>query len=113
MLPRLEYDGRAVKSLDQLRSHLIAREFDYSKHALERAAFRNISEREIREAGDGCTVIEDYLDDHYGPSALLLGFTASGRPIHIVVSLADTPRVKIVTLYEPDEELWIDYATRR
>ena len=102
-----------MKSLDQLRSHLSAREFDYSKHALERASAKNISEREIREAGEKCTVIEDYLDDYYGPSALLLGFTVAGRPVHIVVSLADTPRVKIITLYEPDEERWLDYATRR
>jgi hypothetical protein len=44
---------------------------------------------------------------------LLLGFTKTGRPLHIQVSLADTGRVKIITIYEPDETGWINYSKRR
>ena len=102
-----------MKTIDQLRSHLIAGEFDYSEHAFRRAVVRNISDREIREAAPNCTVIEEYPDDKYGPSMLLLGFTASGRPLHIQLSLADTPRVRIITLYEPDDEHWEGNVTRR
>ena len=35
------------------------------------------------------------------------------RPIHIQVSLADTEFVKIITVYEPNEDEWIDYSKRR
>lgn len=40
---------------------------------------RNISEQEVREAGATAELIEDYPDDKYAPSALLLGFSAAGR----------------------------------
>jgi len=44
---------------------------------------------------------------------LLLGFTETGCPLHIQVLPADTEFVKIITLYEPDEDEWIDYSKRR
>ena len=43
----------------------------------------------------------------------VLGFTETGRPLHIQVSFADTEFVKIITLYEPGEDEWIDYSKRR
>ena len=46
-----------------------------------RAVERNISEQEIRAAGATAEVIENYPDDKYSPSALLLGFTAAGRAL--------------------------------
>jgi len=52
--------------------------FDFSRHAFRRAVERNISAAEIREAGTNAEVVEDYPDDKYSPSALLLGFTAAG-----------------------------------
>lgn len=58
-------------------------------------------------------IIEEYPEDRYSPSCLLLGFTQAGRPLHIQVSLADTDLVKIITLYEPSVEEWINYSQRR
>ena len=58
-------------------------------------------------------IIEDYPDDKYSPSCLLLRFTRAGRPLHMQVSPADTDLVKIVTLYEPDGGEWVDYSVRR
>ena len=74
---------------------------------------RNISEMEIRQAGANAKIIEDYPDDKYSPSCLLLGFTEGVRPLHIQVSYMDSDLVKIITLYEPDEDEWIDFAQRR
>ena len=74
---------------------------------------RNISEQEIREAGAQAEIIEDYPEDKYSPSALLLGFTAAGRPLHFQVSFAETDLTKIITIYEPDPSEWFDYRTRR
>ena len=78
-----------------------------------RAVERNISEDEIKEAGAGAVVVEEYPDDKYGPSILTLGFTMKGRPLHLHVSVADAPRVRIVTLYEPDSDEWWRHTQRR
>ena len=88
-------------------------EFDFTRHAFKRTIERNISEPEIREAGEKAEGIECYPDDKYSPSCLLLGFTKSGRPLHIQASYADTELVKIITIYEPDETEWTDNYSRR
>ncbi|MCP5102032.1 MAG: DUF4258 domain-containing protein [bacterium] len=102
-----------MKTLDDVRMQLAEGAFDFSRHAFKRAVERNISELEVREAGKYAKVIEDYPDDKYFPSCLLLGFTATGRPLHIQVSLAEAVPVRIITLYEPDEIEWINYSKRR
>ena len=71
------------------------------------------SASKIRQAGANAEIIEDYPDDKYSPSCLLLGFTEEERPLHIQVSYMDSDLVKIITLYEPDEDEWIDFAQRR
>ena len=65
------------------------------------------------QAGVTAEIIEEYPLDRYGPSCLLLGFTETGRPLHIVASAADGPEVKVITLYEPDPQAWADFRTRR
>ena len=87
--------------------------FDFTEHAAERAVVRNIGEREIQEAGSQAVTIEEYPDDKYGPTRLLLGFTAARRPVHIQVADSPSPTVRIVTLYEPDPAEWEDYQRRR
>lgn len=71
-----------MKTLTQIQRQLVAGQFEFSRHAFHRAVERNIGEQEIREAGANAEVIENYPDDKYSPSALLLGFTAAGRPLH-------------------------------
>jgi Domain of unknown function (DUF4258) len=102
-----------MKTLEQVRDQLAAGEFEFSRHALKRIVERNIGELDIRQAGQQATMIEDYPDDKYSPSCLLLGFTHTGRPLHIQVSLAEAERVTIITLYEPDPRSWINYSQRR
>ena len=102
-----------MKTLEMLCQQLSQGEFELSRHAFRRAVERNISETEIRQAGANAEIIEDYPDDKYSPSCLLLGFTEEERPLHIQVSYIDSDLVKIITLYEPDEDEWIDFAQRR
>lgn len=96
-----------------IQKKLFSGQFDFSRHAFKRAIERNISESEIREAGMNARIIENYFDDKYAPSCLLLGFTKNSRPLHIQVSLLDTDILKIITIYEPKEEEWMDYCKRR
>ncbi len=102
-----------MKTLNQIRDQLSVGEFNFSRHALKRVVERNISETEIKQIGMNANRIAEYPDDKYSPSCLLLGYTQTGRPLHIQVSRADTDLVKIITLYEPDTAEWINYSQRR
>ena len=101
------------KTIDEVRRQLSDAEFDLNLHVLRRLVQRDVTEQEIRQAGATGVVIEDYPDDKYSPSCLLLGFTYEGKPLHIHVSLADTTLVRVITVYEPDPSDWIDFSTRR
>ncbi|WKZ48623.1 MAG: DUF4258 domain-containing protein [Anaerolineales bacterium] len=102
-----------MKSLEQIRRQLVAGEFEFSRHALRRAVERNISESEIRDVAKSAELIEDYPQDKYSPSCLIFGLTKENRPLHIQVSYTDTEMVRIITLYEPDPEEWINNRERR
>jgi hypothetical protein len=102
-----------MKTLEEIRRQLASGEFEFSRHAFRRSVERNISEQEIRESGASAELIEDYPDDKYAPSALLLGFSAAGRALHFQVSFDDTVLTKIVTIYEPDPNEWMEHRKRR
>lgn len=85
-----------------------------SRHALDKSIIRDISISEIEEAIENRSeVVENYPDDKYGPSCLILGFTGTGRPIHVQCSYATRSPIKIITVYEPDPDLWIDRRVRK
>ena len=102
-----------MKTLEQIRVQLLLGEFDLTRHARIRVVERNISRSDIGQSGADSVIIEEYLEDKYSPSCLLLGFTRDGRPLHIQVSLADTELVRVITVYEPDPQLWHNYSVRR
>jgi len=56
-------------------------------------------------------VIEEYPDDEPCPSALILGFI-SHAAYHVVVAFC-TDHLRVITIYTPEDEKWIDYRTRR
>ena len=58
--------------------------------------------------------IEDYPDDYPFPSGLFFGWHEA-NPLHVVAALEETsPRVYIITAYEPDvEHFENDFRTRR
>ena len=99
--------------INQLRSKIAAKQLEFSKHALDQSILRGITVQELREAIADGEVIEDYLQDKFGPSCLVFGMTKSRRPIHIHCSYPSRKVVKIITLYQPDPEQWIDYIVRR
>jgi hypothetical protein len=46
-------------------------------------------------------------------SADCLWMATDNRPLHIQCSDPSRPLTKIVTLYEPDEDLWLNYKVRK
>lgn len=79
----------------EIRQEFARDAFEFSKHAADQALLRNILVSEVREAAQTAEIVEDYPDDKYGPSCLLLGFTRAGRPLHIQCSYPSRPLLKI------------------
>jgi Domain of unknown function (DUF4258) len=99
--------------IDEIREKIEAGQFEFSKHAVDQSIIRRISVKETQELFADAEVIEDYPENKYGPSCLILGKTREGRPLHIQCSYPSRPLIKIITLYEPDPDLWIDFKIRR
>ncbi len=100
--------------LEGIRDKILHRQYEFSKHAVDQSIVRQISVAELEQAiSDRPEVIEDYPDDKYGPSCLILGFTTAGRPLHLQCSYPSRPVIKIITLYEPDPALWDNFRIRK
>jgi len=100
--------------VEEIQSKIPQRQYEFSRHAVDQSIIREISIVEMEEAILGRSeLVEDYPEDKYGPSCLILGFTKTGRPLHIQCSYPSRPLIKIITLYEPDQDLWVDFRIRK
>ncbi len=99
--------------ISELREKFSNDEFEFSKHAVDQSIIREISVQEIRSAVSVGEIIEDYPDDKYSPSCLIFGMTDNKRPIHIQCSYPARSIIKVITVYEPDPERWIDFKIRK
>jgi hypothetical protein len=100
-------------NLEEIRQRLADGHYALSDHALTRLVERNIRQETIRQAGVNAELIEDYPHDKYAPSCLLLGFASDGSALRLHVSRAESAAVKIITLYVPDPDIWINFRTRK
>ncbi len=85
----------------------------FSQHALDQMLRRKITFAEVRESVRAGEVIEEYPQDKYGPSCLVLGWTGTGRALHVQCTYPSRPLVKVITLYEPDPNVWVNFRERR
>jgi hypothetical protein len=100
--------------LEDIRGKIRRRQYEFSKHAVDQTIVRDIRVAEVEEAVSGQSeIIEDYPEDKYGPSCLILGFTKAGRALHVQCSYPGRPLIKIITLYEPAPDLWADFRVRK
>ncbi len=100
--------------LEEIQAKILRREYEFSKHAVDQSIVRDISIAEVEGAiSGGIEMVEDCPDDKYGPSCLILGFTKTGRPLHLQCSYPSRPVIKVVTLYEPDPDVWVDFRIRK
>jgi len=97
----------------EIRRKVAEDQFEFSKHAVDQSILRQIRVKEIKEAIANGRVIEDYPDDKYGASCLILGWTQTQRPIHIQCSYPNRELIKIITLYEPNPKRWNNDFTQR
>lgn len=85
--------------------------FIISNHARIRMFQRNISTEDITSVIAYGEIIEDYPDDEPCKAALLLGFTKQ-RPCHVVIAQCED-HVRVITVYIPEKDKWVDYRIRR
>ena len=100
--------------LEEIRRKILRRQYEFSRHAVDQSIIRDIAVGELEEAiSNRSEVIEDYPDDKYGPSCLILGYTKAGRPLHLQCSYPSRSLIKIITVYEPDPDLWRNLRVRK
>jgi len=98
-------DHNKLKELFSKNSFII------SNHARIRMFQRNISTDDIRHIMAYGKIIEDYPDDEPCPASLLLGFTIE-RPCHVVIAQCED-HARVITVYIPEKDKWIDNRIRR
>ncbi|MEG4146325.1 DUF4258 domain-containing protein [Microcoleus sp. Pol12B5] len=98
--------------IEKIRVKIFKNDFELSPHAVNQSIVPRIRVQELREAIMTGEVIEEYPDDKYCPSCLIFGLTIANRPLHVQWSYPSPPLVKIITLYEPDPKIWIDFNLR-
>jgi hypothetical protein len=77
----------------------------FRKHAVQRMFQRSIAVEDVRAVlAKGNTII-DYPDNQPYPSRLMLGWRGT-RPIHVVAADTEDGETILITVYEPDPELW-------
>ena len=101
-------------NLPRLRAALQYGNVEWERHVLERLVSRDISRSTVLNILRSGECIEDYPGDYPFPSGLFFGWHGA-KPLHVVAALEEaSPRVYIVTAYEPDlEHFENDFRTRR
>lgn len=99
--------------MDNIRAKVLRSEYEFTKHAVDRAILRHIRVAEIGEAVENGEIIEDHPNDKYGPGCLILGFTNAGRPMHLQITHPEQSILKLITVYIPDPAESVDFKERR
>jgi hypothetical protein len=104
-------------NIQKIQSCFIREKVLYTKHSLtemEAEELGLISDEEIHKAILSGKIIEEYLNDRPYPSILIYGRTNNDRPIHIVAAYnEDEDTAIIITVYQPDPDLWINSERRK
>ena len=84
----------------------------WTKHVLERLFQRNIIIDDVMTALTKGEIIEQYPTDYPFPSCLVLGYTISKKPLHIVCG-SNGAELWIITVYIPNSVEWSDDFRQR
>jgi Domain of unknown function (DUF4258) len=86
-----------------------------SRHSLNEAAADDLVLGEIYDSVvQSGEVIEDYPNAYPTPAYLVLGFNTMGDPLHSVWSYDQVRQTaKLITVYRPDPDRWINWRIRK
>lgn len=86
-----------------------------SRHSLAEAANDDLVLGEVYlSVVEGGEIIEEYPAAYPSPAYLILGFNTVGDPIHSVWSYDRIKsNARLVTVYRPDPNRWINWSIRK
>jgi hypothetical protein len=86
-----------------------------SRHSLNEAAQDNLVIGEIYfSVVEGGEILEDYPDAYPLPACLILGWNTTEEPIHSVWAYNQVTQIaKLITVYRPDTNRWINWRIRK
>ena len=112
--PNLSTADKILKmsfDIEKIKTYFNNDQFLITNHAQIRMFQRNISTNVIRSIIRNSEIIEMYLDDKPYPSALFLAYWKN-KPIHFVIAQCND-HARLITVYHPDKEKWIDFKRRK
>jgi len=100
-----------IKDLQEIAAN--RSNIEVSAHTILRLKERKIKLSDIYAGIENGEIIEQYPNDKYYPSCLILYFRVNGEPLHFVCSMGNN-KIYIITVYDPDLEHWeSDFKTRK
>jgi len=86
----------------------------FKKHAFVRMEERSIRIADILLVLKNGEIIKKYDEDKPFPSYLILGYDETNRPIHVILAIDKGKNfIWIITVYEPDKNIWDSEFKRR
>ena len=87
---------------------------DHARKEMVEERLGRIQVEEVLQIIETGEIIEQYLDDTPYSSCLILGYTRSGRPLHLVCApVIAEERLIVITTYQPDTNRWDPDLRRR
>jgi len=100
-----------MKQSDRIVKLIKSGEILISHHARVRMFERNVSTDDLIAIISSGEIIEEYPDDEPCPSFLIMGFI-DATAYHTVIGLCQD-HIRVITVYIPEEDKWIEYRRRR
>ena len=97
-----------------LRPLILAGQILWTEHLALRLRERGIKRKDVIMCIENGEIIEQYPDDMPFPSCLILGSSASGKPLHVVCAHNPDVSCCMITAYYPNPDKWeSDHKTRK
>ncbi len=101
---------QAIALIDDIRKLAQEDRIIVSRHANKRIVERGFSADNLVNLIMNGDIIEEYLDDFPCPSVLLCGFIPWA--CHVVVGICKD-QLRVITVYLPNDDEWIDNKVRK
>jgi hypothetical protein len=98
--------------LTWIRDQVQAEEYEFSEHAERERQADRMPILDVERALLSAEILEDYPNDPRGPSCLIVGYGATGYPIHLVCGRSPKGTLRLITVYVPSLPRWLDARTR-
>jgi hypothetical protein len=100
-----------MNTKERIADLIVSGEILISHHARVRMFERNVSTDDLIAVISLGEIIETYPDDEPCPSVLIMGLIEE-IVYHTVIAVC-TDHIRVITVYIPEENKWIEYRKRR